>query len=138
MKQTEVMKTKSTIVAGLIVLLSTVFFASNAQSTNPDIRVLPTTNEGIVKLIVVGAEDQAVNVEFYTEEGLVLADAVKSGEKGFNKRYDIRKIMSKGFSMEVKTDGTSVTYKMAKAGNKKLMPILVKTTYTYPLVASNN
>jgi hypothetical protein len=132
------MKTKSTIVAGLIVLLSTVFFASSAQSTNPIIRVLPTTSEGIVKLIVVGAEDQAVNVEFYTEEGLVHADAVKSGEKGFNKRYDIRKIMSRGFSMEVRTDGTSVIYKMAKADNKKLTPILVKTTYTYPLVASNN
>jgi hypothetical protein len=129
------MKTKSTIVAGLVVLLSTVFFASNAQSTNPIIRVLPTTSEGIVKLIVVGAEDQPVNVEFYTEEGLVLAEDVKSGEKGFNKRYDIRKIMNLGFSMEVRTDGTSVTYKLAKDDHKKLTPILVKTTYTYPLVA---
>lgn len=132
------MKTKSTIAAGLFVLLSTVFFASNAQSTNPTIKVLPTTSEGILKLIVVGATDQAVNVEFYTDEGLVLSDAIRSGSAGFNKRYDIRRIMDSNFSMEVKTDGTSVIYKLAKAGNRKLTPILVKTTYTYPLVASNN
>lgn len=132
----EIMKTKSTVVASLVVLLSTVFFASNAQSTNPAIKVLPTTSEGIVKLLVVGAADQQVNVDFYTEEGLVLSDAVTSGEKGFNKRYDVRQIMNRGFSMEVKTEGTSVTYKLAKAGNKKLTPILVRSTHTYPLVAS--
>lgn len=131
------MKTKSIIVAGLVVLLSTVFFASNAQSTNPTIKVLPTTSEGILKLLVVGAADQAVNVEFYTDEGLVLSDAIRSTESGFNKRYDIRKIMERGFSMEVKTEGTSVIYKLAKSDSKKLTPILVKTTYTYPLVASN-
>ena len=133
-----VMKKSSIIAAGLVVLLSTVFFASNAQSTNPTIKVLPTTNEGIVKLLVVGAADQAVDVEFYTTDGLVQSDAVKSGEAGFNKRYDIRKIMDHGFSMEVRTAGTSVIYKLAKASNNKLTPILVKTTYTYPLVASNN
>lgn len=131
------MKKSSTIVAGLVVLLSTVFFASNAQSTNPTIKVLPTTSEGIVKLLVVGAADQAVEVEFYTDEGLVQSDAVKSAETGFNKRYDVRKIMTRGFSMEVKAAGTAVTYKLVRA-NKKLTPILVKTTFTYPLVASNN
>jgi hypothetical protein len=132
------MKTKTTIVAGLVVLLSTVFFASNAQSTNPIIRVLPTTSEGIVKLLVVGAADQPVSVEFYTEDGLVQSDAVKSHHSGFNKRYDVRKIMERGFSMEVKTNGTRVIYKLAKTDNRKLTPILVETTYTYPLVASNN
>jgi hypothetical protein len=137
MKTDRVMKTKSIIVAGLVVLLSTVFFASNAQSTNPTIKVLPTTKEGIVKLLVVGAGNEAVNIEFYSEDGLVESDAVKSTENGFNKKYDIRKVMNRGFSMEITTAGTSVTYKMAKSGNR-LTPILVKTTQTFPLVASKD
>lgn len=130
------MKTKSTIVAGLVVLLSTVFFASNAQSTNPAIKVLPTTKEGIVKLLVVGATDGAVDVKFYNDEGLVESDAVKS-DNGFNKKYDVRNIMHSGFTMEVTAAGTNVIYKLAKS-NGKLQPYLVKQTYTYPLIASND
>jgi hypothetical protein len=131
------MKTKSTTIAGLVVLLSTVFFASNAQSTSPEIKVLPTAKEGIVKLLVVGLSDEAVDVKFYNNEGLVESDAIKSKEEGFNKRYDIRQIIDPGFSMEVTTSGTSVTYKLAKAKGK-LVPYLAKTTITYPMVASNS
>ncbi len=131
------MKTKTTIVAGLIVLLSTVFFAGNAQSTNPTIKVLPTTKEGILKLLVVGAGSEAVDIGFYTEDGLVQSDAITSTESGFNKKYDVRKIMNQGFTMEVVTAGTSVTYKLARSGTK-LTPVLVRTTYTYPLVASKD
>ena len=129
------MKTISVIKAGLLVLLSTVFFASNAQSTNPAIKVLPTTKDGVVKLLVVGATDETVDVKFYNEEGLVQTDAVKStAAEGFNKKYDVRQIMNRGFVMEVTAAGTSVTYKLAKSKGK-LLPYLVKTTYTYPLVA---
>ncbi|MEI9917387.1 MAG: hypothetical protein WDO14_01125 [Bacteroidota bacterium] len=131
------MKTRSTIIAGLTVLLSTVFFASNAQSTNPEIKVLPTTKEGIVKLLVVGSTDEAVDVKFYNQEGLVESDAIKANPDGFNKKYDVRQIIDAGFSMEVTASGTSVTYKLTKTKGK-LSPYLVKTTYTYPMVASNN
>ncbi|HZY79316.1 MAG TPA: hypothetical protein VFE50_07335 [Cyclobacteriaceae bacterium] len=132
------MKTKSIIVAGLVVLLSTVFFASNAQSTHPTIKVLPTTKEGIVKLLVVGTSNESVDVQFYTEDGLVQSDVVKGPDAGFNKKYDVRKIMNSGFfAMEVKTAGTSVTYRLTR-DRSKLTPVLVKTTNTYPLVASNN
>lgn len=131
------MKTRSTIVAGLVVLLSTVFFAGNAQSTTPAIKVLPTTNEGIVKLLVVGAPDEAVDVKFYSEDGLVKTDAIKSADEGFNKKYDVREIMNRGFLMEVTAAGTSVTYKLARSKGR-LIPFLTKTTYTYPVVASND
>jgi hypothetical protein len=131
------MKNRSIIVAGLVVLFSTVFFASNAQTTNPAIKVLPTTKEGVVKLLVVGASDEAVEVKFYNEDGFVESDAIKNIEGGFNKKYDVRQIMNRGFQMEVTAAGTSVTYKLGRA-NGKLTPYLVKTTYTYPMVASNN
>lgn len=131
------MKTRSIIVAGLVVLFSTVFFASNAQTTNPAIKVLPTTKEGVVKLLVVGASEGAVDVKFYNEEGLVESDEIKTDNEGFNKKYDVRQIMGRGFVMEVTASGTSVTYKLGKS-NGKLIPYLVKTTYTYPMVASNN
>lgn len=130
------MKTKSIITAGLV-LLSTVFFAASAQSTNPTIKVLPTAKEGIVKLLVVGTSDESVDVKFYNDEGLVGSDAIKATAEGFNKKYDVRKIMSSGFTMEVTTAGTAVTYKLAKSG-ANLTPILVKTTNNYPLVASKN
>ena len=125
------------MIAGLIVLLSTVFFASNAQSTSLEIKVLPTAKEGIVKLLVVGLSDENVDVKFYNGEGLVESDAIKSKTEGFNKKYDVRQILDPGFSMEVTTSGTSVTYKLAKAKGK-LVPYLAKTTITYPMVASNN
>lgn len=130
------MKTKSIIVAGLVVLLSTVFFAGNAQTT-PAIKVLPTTKEGIVKLIVVGATDESVDVKFYNEDGLVESDEINEQANGFNKKYDVRNIMNRGFVMEVTAAGTSVTYKLTRS-NGKLLPYLVKTTYTYPLIASND
>jgi len=123
--------------AGMVVLLSTVFFASNAQSANPEIKVLPTAKEGIVKLLVVGASNEAVDVRFYNVDGLVESDAIKSETEGFNKRYDVRQIIDPGFTMEVTASGTSVTYKLAKSKGK-LVPYLVKTTLTYPMVASNN
>jgi hypothetical protein len=132
-----VMKTRSTIVAGLIVMLSTVFFASHAQSNNPTIKVLPTTKDGIVKLLVVGAADESVDVRIYSEEGLAATDAINSKLEGFNKKYDVREIMNRGFLMEVTSAGTSVTYKLAKSKGK-LIPYLVKTTFTYPIVASND
>ena len=132
------MKTRSTIVAGLVLLFSTVFFASNAQTTNPTVKVLPTTKEGIVKLLVVGSTEQAVDVKFYSEDGLVVTDQIKlDHSEGFNKKYDVSSIMRRGFLMEITADGTSVSYKMGKALGK-MTPYLVKTTYTYPMVASNN
>lgn len=132
------MKTKSTLVAGLIVLLTTVFSASNAQSTNPAIKVLPTTKDGIVKLLVVGTSDEAVNVKFFNQDGIAGIDAVKSTTQGFNKKYDVRQIMNDdNFSMEVTTRGTSVTYKLAREKGK-LVPYLVQTTYNYPIVASKD
>ncbi|MEJ0031588.1 MAG: hypothetical protein WDO15_14965 [Bacteroidota bacterium] len=131
------MKTKSIIIAGLSVLLSTAFFASNAQSAKTEIKVLPTTKEGIVKLLVVGSANEVVDVAFYNQQGLVETQTIKSDTDGFNKRYDVRQIIDPGFSMEVSSAGTSVTYKLAKAKGR-LIPYLVKQTNTYPIVASKN
>jgi hypothetical protein len=137
MKRKRVMKTKSTIIAGLVILLSMVFFASNAQSTNPEIKVLPTTREGVVKLLVVGASNESVEVNIYNAEGLVKSDAIKVKSDGFNKKYDVSQIIDDGFSMEVTASGTSVIYKLAKSKGK-LVPYLAKTTLTYPMVASKD
>jgi ribosome maturation factor RimP len=129
------MKTNLKIAAAVAVLFSTTFFSAQAQSENPIIKVLPTNNEGIVKLLFVGESKDGVHVRFYNETGLVEIEKVKSATKAFNKRYDVRNILDDEFAMEVSSAGTSVTYKLVKSG-AKLTPILVKTTYTYPLVAS--
>lgn len=132
------MKTQSTFAAGLITLLTIVFSASQAQSTNPAIKVLPTKNDGIVKLLVVGTEDESVDVKFYNNDGLAGSDAIKSTTNGFNKKYDVRQLMNDdSFSMEVKTAGTIVTYRLTRSKGR-LIPYLVNTTYNYPVVASKD
>lgn len=128
------MKTRLSIIAGLVVAMSAIAVVSNAQSS-ATIKVLPTTKEGIVKLLVVGAPEETVQVKFYSIDGLVETDAVKATGNGFNKKYDVRRIMARDFSMEVTSGGSTVTYTLTKSGSK-LTPFLVKESYTYPLVAS--
>ena len=128
------MKTRSIIIAGL---LSIAFFTSRAQSENPVIKVLPTSQSGIVKLLVVGTDDESVEVKFFNKDGLVQSDAIKPVSRSFNKKYDLRRVIDKSFSMEVTASGTSVRYELAKHGDK-LTPVLTKETQTYRLIASND
>ena len=73
------MKTTSTIVAGLLVAaLSFAVVTSNAQTANePAVKILPTNQEGILKVLYAYDTDQSVEVTFFNEGGLITADKIK-------------------------------------------------------------
>lgn len=130
------MKTKMMIAAGMVFLFGSIAYNSNAQA--PAIKVLPGADGRTLKLLVVGA-DESVEVKFFGSEGEITTDIIKDKDgESFVKKYDVRKLTLPEFWMEINTAGVSTTYKVVvPSKTKKLVPMLAKTIYTYPLIAAN-
>lgn len=128
------------IVAGMVFLFGSIAHTVKAQQVGaPQIKVLPGADSRTLKLLVVGAQE-SVQVKFIGPEGDITTDMI--GERGgidaFVKRYDLRRVDLPEFWMEINTAGTSATYKIVTPSKgKKLVPMLAKTTYTYPTIAAN-
>lgn len=133
------MKTKLTILAGIVTALLTVATV-NAQSNEPAVKILPTAEEGIIKVLYAYNTDEIVHVSFYNEEGEFATDNVKAREftKGFFKKYDINNITGNTFWIEVKAANLTATYKMTKSAKGTFVPLLEKTTYNHEVIAANN
>lgn len=135
------MKTKLTI-ALVAVLLGVTFATTHArQLAEPAVKVLPTTREGIIKIHYAYETAQPVEVKFYNDEGVLTSDKIKgeSYPHGFSKKYDISHLTSKNLWVEVTSAYVSVTYKLIESKDHKTFePLLEKTVYTHPLVASNH
>ncbi len=136
------MKIQTIIAAGLLVILSTTVATTNAQSFDePAVKILPTNQKGILKVLYAYDANQSVKITFFNDKGLILSDEVKgeSLSNGFSKKYDVRNITSESFWIEVASDNISVTYKLTESMDRKTyVPFLEKTTYSHSLVASNN
>jgi hypothetical protein len=133
------MKTKTTFMTGLIFFSAMSFAAtySNAQS-DPAVKILPTTEKGILKILYAYPTDKAVSIKFYNESGLIISDKVsKSYQKGFSKKYDLSRLKAGDYWVEITSPELSVTYKLAGSKEKRWVSTLEKTTYNYPLVATN-
>lgn len=134
------MKTTSTIVAGLLVAaLSFAVVTSNAQpASEPAVKILPTNQEGILKVLYAYETDQSVEVKFFNEGGLITADKItaSNSQHGFSKKYDVRNIESATFWVEVTAANLSVTYRVTESKDGKYKSFLEKATYNYPVVAS--
>lgn len=134
------MKTKSIITAGLVALFSVSFFGAIAQQTSePAIKILPTNQKGIIKVLYAYDSDQPVEIKFISEGEVLTYDKVKGEafQHGFSKKYDVRNVKSKNFWVEVSSPSLMVTYKMTESNDRKsYVPILEKTTYN-TLVAAN-
>jgi len=135
------MKIQTIIIAGLFVILSSSAASVNAQAFDePAIKILPTTEKGILKLHYAYNANESVNIRFFNEEGQLMSEDIK-GEfrNGFSKKYDVRKMTSRAFWIEVTAENISVTYKLVRSKDRETyIPFLEKTTYNHPLVASNN
>ena len=133
------MKVKS-IIAGLVTVLSLAFVTSRAQQgSEPAVKILPTLQPGIVKILYAYETDKPVEVRFVDEGGLITRDKVtiEKGLHGFSKRYNIHNIDAKIFWIEISSENVSVTYRMMESKDtKSYVPFLEKATYSYPLVAS--
>ncbi len=134
------MKTRTIIIASVVALFSVSFFGANAQQTGePSVKILPTDKKGVLKVLYAYDTDQAVEVKFLTEEGVLTSDKIKANafQNGFSKKYDVRNITSRNFWIEVSSPSLVVTYKMTESKDRKsYVPILEKTTYN-TLVAAN-
>jgi hypothetical protein len=134
------MKTKTIIIASLVTLFSVSFFSANAQQTvEPSVKILPTDEKGILKVLFAYDTDQAVEVKFLTEDVVLTRDKIKANtfQNGFSKKYDVRNIKSGNFWIEVSSPSLTVTYKMTESKDRKShVPVLEKTTYN-TLVAAN-
>jgi hypothetical protein len=134
------MKTRL-ILSGLVVMLSAAFTTANAQLDEPAVKVLPSSEKGIVKVLYAIDSDKAVEVKFLSENGLITSDKIKAGsfKNGFSKKYDISRIKAKSFWVEVSSADLTVRYKMIESKERKaFIPYLEKTTYNHPLVATIN
>jgi len=132
------MKTRI-ILAGMIVAALGAFTV-NAQSLDePAIKILPSSEQGKLKLLYARDADKAVHVEFIGENGLLQSDRIKAGsfEKGFIKKYDVSRIKERNFWIEVSSGDLKVRYKIV-AKDKTFVPYLEQTTYNHPMVAAIN
>jgi hypothetical protein len=133
------MKTKLIILPGIITAFMTVVTVK-AQSNEPAVKILPTTEEGIIKVLYAYSTDEFVHVNFYNEDGTIATDNVKARNfpKGFFKKYDINNITGNTFWIEVKAANLTATYKMTKSKKGTFVPLLEKTTYNHEVIAANN
>jgi hypothetical protein len=133
------MKTSSLIAAGLFMIFG---FAAQAQELlEPAVKILPTSEKGIVKVLYAYPTGQSVNVKFVNEDGLIGSDRILAAayQNGFTKKYDIRNMGSKSFWVEVSSAKMSVTYKMVASKERgRFVPVLEKNTYLHPLTAASN
>src|SRR5882724_6119232 len=133
---------KSAIVTGFVIILATIFSNTQAQTEIP-VKILPSAQAGLIKILFVHENLQSVQVKFYNSNGLYTLDFIDKNtfQSGFLKRYDISKVESEDFWIEISLADLSVTstYKMTKSKDKKTYePQLEQTVLNYSVVASLN
>jgi hypothetical protein len=134
------MKTKI-IIAGVIVAAVSVMTLRNAQAQDqqdPSVKIIPTTQKDVIKVIYAYNSAEAVNVKFSNREEVLKTDKISSKdfESGFSKKYNVEQMDGKPFWVEISNSALSVTYRM-KSQNGKWSAQLEKTTYINPIVAMN-
>jgi hypothetical protein len=132
------MKTKLVIAAIAIVG----FFSSQVQAQIGDeskIKILPS-KAGILKVHYAMEISEPITVKFFNRDGILTTDVIEGiYEKGLMKRYNIKKINTKDFWVEVSSAKMTVTHRVVPSRDKQTFAsYLEKTTYNYPVVASNN
>lgn len=133
------MKTKLIIAAIAIVG----FFSTHVRAQIGDearIKILPS-KAGILKVHYAMEINEPITVKFYNrQDGLLGTDVIK-GEytKGLMKRYNVKNITSRDFWVEVSSPKLTVTHHVVPSKNKQsFTAYLEKTSYNYPVAASNN
>ncbi len=134
------MKTKI-IIAGVIVATISVMTLRNAQAQNQQdlsVKIIPTAQKDIIKVIYAYNSEEAVSVKFSNREEVLKTDKIsaKDFQGGFSKKYDVERMDNKPFWVEISNSTLSVTYRM-KSLNGRWSAQLEKTTNNNPIVAMN-
>ncbi|HEY0744727.1 MAG TPA: hypothetical protein VGD40_24845 [Chryseosolibacter sp.] len=132
------MKTKLIIAAVAIVG----FFSTQVQAQIGDeakVKILPS-KAGILKVHYAMEISEPITVRFFNREGVLATDVISGQyDKGLMKRYNVKNITSKDFWVEVSSAKMTVTHHVVPSKDQQTFAAyLEKTTYNYPVVASNN
>jgi hypothetical protein len=129
------MKLKSMIMmVGAMVLFAAINV--NAQSpADSHVKILHTTDAGVVKLLYAMESDEALNVKFITRDGELTSDRIKGDyPKGFLKRYNVKEIFNSDFWIEVESPSMTVVYHIVPSKDGKTFSSeLERTTYNHQL-----
>jgi hypothetical protein len=132
------MKTKAILLAGLFMI----FGAAQAQEIfEPAIKILPTSEKGILKVLYAYNTGQSVRVKFFNEDGVMLSDQIQASsfQNGFLKKYDVRELDLRTFFVEVSSPSVSATYKLTESKDRKsFVPALERASFKNPAIASSN
>lgn len=127
------------MIAGVLVAIVASLSVNQAaaQTAAPAVKVIPTSNKDVIKLIY-GYDAEQVDIKFSDASGIITSDRVKGKnfEGGFNKKYRVERNTNNDFWIEVSSADLAVTYRMTAGANGKWTAQLEKTTYNYPVVAS--
>jgi len=134
------MKTSHLASTLLLLLVSAIATVAYAQPGDLPVKVLPTTQKGIVKILYASEANQPVEIKFFNDGGLIGSDKIKgkSFPNGFSKKYDVRQVKSGDIWVEVSSAQMAVTYRLVLKDGQQFEPLLEKTTYNHTLVAANN
>ncbi len=128
---------KSIILASLLLMF---VVAVQAQSiSEPAVKVLPTNQPGVIKVIYGYDTDKMVNVKFFNDDMTFMSDMIsgKSFKNGFTRRYDVTNIAEKSFFVEVSSENLSVVYRLKVTENGNvLVPLIENASYSFADVAS--
>ncbi|GHN02000.1 hypothetical protein WSM22_34890 [Cytophagales bacterium WSM2-2] len=95
-----------------------VFCTTQAQTDVP-VKILPSKDRGLIKVLFVHENQQSVSVKFYNEKGLHYVDVIDKNvfQNGFLKRYDVSQVQSEDFWVSISFIDSSLTatYKMVKS-----------------------
>ena len=116
------MKLKTTILAVALTVLSAAAFANKGANGDPVIKILPSQEANILKLLYVNDMDGTVQVKFYKGSALIKRDRVKGKdfEKGFVKNYDLSELKAGIYQVEIVSEGMSVKYELSVNPDKPL------------------
>jgi hypothetical protein len=132
------MKTK--LMTLLIVALGFVAINASAQEADASrVKILVANQPGVLRLIHAIKVDKPVNVRFSNSDGILLSDEIAGTfPRGVSKKYDVSKLGSRDFQVEISTSEITVTYQIVVSKDKKTMtPRLVKTVHNYAYASLN-
>lgn len=132
------MKTKTIILGIFVAIITTFTFAnSNAQGLDePAIKVVPTSEKDVVKVIYGYHTNADVQVKFVSLDGTLKVDKInaKDFEEGFIRKYSLKDIQRNDLRVEVSGSEVSATY-FLKHIDGRWVAQLEKSSYNHPIVA---
>lgn len=134
------MKTKTIIFGIVIAAISSISITTKAQLNQPEIRIVPTLESSVIKVIYGYDTKESVKVTFTEADNkTILTDKINGNEfkGGFQRKYNMRKLEDNVFWVEVTSQELSARYKVSHDKNGRWLAQLEKTTYNYPIVAFN-